>query len=129
MDKYQIGLERAREVLGEQADQNIEMLSQICPDFAKYAVEFVYGDIFCRPLCTDKTRELAIVSCLIGQHNTGMPLKAHLSGMLQVGWTQEEILELLILLAPYVGFPSALEAMSLFKVILDERVNSSKTVA
>lgn len=121
MDKQERGKIRIKEILGPTSDQVIEKLSAISKDFANYVVEFAYGDIYSRPGLTDKVREVAAVACLIGQGNTGMPLKSHLRGLLNVGHTKHEVLELLIYLTPYIGFPAIVDAMitadGLFKEI------------
>jgi 4-carboxymuconolactone decarboxylase len=38
-------------------------------------------------------------------------LRAHLHGALNVGWSQQEIIELMIELAVYAGFPAALNGL------------------
>lgn len=116
----EIGRQRIKEILGYKSEQLIQMFAEISPDFANYIVEFAYGDLYNRPGISDKTREVAAVSCLIGQGNTGLALKAHFRGMLNVGWTPNEVIELLIFLIGYNGFPSIVSAIVTFKEILDE---------
>lgn len=111
MTRYEIGTKRVEEILGSNSDKIIENFKKISPDFAKYVVEFGYGDLYCRKGLTDRTRELAAVSSIIGQGNTGLPLKAHIRGMLNVGWTRDEIIEVIIFLIGYVGFPKTVEAI------------------
>lgn len=120
MSTHEKGKIRIKEILGGDADKIIKSLEIVSSDYAKYAIDFAYGDIYARPNFADKYRELAAVACLIGQHNTGVPLKAHLKGMLNVGWTKEEISELFIFLINFVGFPSTVDALEIFKQILEE---------
>ena len=117
MSKKEIGKKRIKEILGDNALNLISDFEKTSPDFANYIVEFGYGDIYARDGLTDKMRELAAVSCLIGQGNTGTALKAHLGGMLNVGWKKEEIIELIILLIGYAGFPSTVDAIKLLDEI------------
>ena len=42
-------------------------------------------------------------------------LKAHILGALRVGWTREEIVEVLVQAAVYAGFPAAINALSVAK--------------
>ncbi len=121
MTKYEIGLKRIQEILGSNALGLLENFKAISPDFANYIIEFGYGDLYNRNGFDDKSRELAAVSNLIGQGNTGLPLKAHISGMLNVGWTESEIIELIILLIGYSGFPNAVEAIKTAKEVFDAR--------
>lgn len=120
MSTHEKGKKRIQEILGTNADEIIKSLELVSPDFAKYAVDFAYGDIYARPNFADKHRELAAVACLIGQGNNGVPLKAHLKGMLNVGWKKEEVNELLIFLVGFIGFPSIVDALGIFKQVLDE---------
>jgi 4-carboxymuconolactone decarboxylase len=124
LNKHEIGKQRIKDIIGDKADDLIKMFEEVSPDFAKYVIEFGYGDIYARPNFSDKYRELAAVACLIGQGNTGVPLKAHINGMLNVGWSKQEIVELFILLIGYVGFPSCVDAILLLKQVLEENTKT-----
>lgn len=111
MDKNEKGKSRIKEIIGPASDQIIAQLCAISKDFANYIIEYGYADFYTRPGINDKIRELAAVACMIGQGMGGIPLKAHLRGMLNVGYTKNEVLEVLIFLIPYIGFPTIVEAM------------------
>ena len=119
-DKKALGIKRMQEILGPQAPELVEMFSAISEDFSKYVVELAYGDFYAREGLSDKMREVAIVSTLIGQGNTGLPLKAHLRGMLNVGHTKKEIIELLLFLIPCAGFPYIVDAMLTAQSVFEE---------
>jgi len=123
MNMHETGKQKLKEVLGEKADEIIDGFNSVSPDFANYIVEFAYGDLYAREGLSHKLRELAAVSCLIGQGNTGLPLKAHLKAMLNVGWSKEEIIELIIFLVGYKGFPSSVDAILHLKDIINEQDN------
>lgn len=120
-ERYETGVQRLNQILGDNADRIIQNFSAVSPDFAKYVVEFAYGDLYTRKGITDKTRELAGVASLIGQGNIGLPLKSHIHGMLNVGWTRNEIIEVIIFLVGYVGFPAAVEAMMTAQEVFTSR--------
>ena len=120
MNKHEIGKQRIKEILGEKSVGIIKMFEEISPDFANYIIDFGYGDLYSRKGFSDKNRELAAVACLIGQGNIGLPLKAHLNGMLNVGWTKEEIIELFIFLIGYAGFPPCVGAFTTLKQVIEE---------
>jgi 4-carboxymuconolactone decarboxylase len=122
MTKYETGLNRLNEILGGNGDKIINDLKQISEDFAQYVVEFAYADLYTRKGISDKTRELVAVASLIGQGNTGIPVKAHLEGMLNVGWTKKEIIEILIFLIGYVGFPPVVDTLKIAHEIFNRRV-------
>lgn len=105
------GLKRLRDVLGDKGAQLVDHYLSMCPDYTRYIVDFGYGELYSRPGLSDKMREFAAVASLITQGKSGLPLRVHVKGMLNVGWTQKEIVELIIFLIGYVGFPSTVEAI------------------
>ncbi|HEY5744003.1 MAG TPA: carboxymuconolactone decarboxylase family protein [Terrimicrobiaceae bacterium] len=111
MNKYEQGLKRISEVLGQDGGELFGKLQAISEDYARYAAEFAYGELYSREGLSDKIREVAAVACLIGQGSNTHPLRAHIKGMVTVGWSQKEILELIIFLINFVGFPSTLDAL------------------
>jgi 4-carboxymuconolactone decarboxylase len=83
------------------------------PDLGRLAVEFNYGQIFSRPGLDLKSRLLATVAGLTALGNTTQ-LKFYINGALNVGWTEEEIVEVIMQMIIYAGFPHALN--TIFKV-------------
>ena len=47
-DRYDIGLEKIRQIYGPAGEGVIEDLKDISPDFARYVIEFPFGDIYSR---------------------------------------------------------------------------------
>jgi len=125
MHKNKTGKKRIREILGDKAEEITNIFESISPDFAKYAIDICYGDFYTRKGFSDKNRELAAVACLIGQGNTGTPLYAHLNAMFNVGWSKEEIIELIIFLTIYAGFPACIPALTTLKKILLEKSDAT----
>jgi len=114
-------IKRSRDILGKDADAIIEGFREISPDFAEYIMNFIFGDLYEREGLTDRDRELTVVANLIGQGKTGFPLKVHLGGMLNVGWSEKEIMEVFLLLIGYVGFPAIVEAMKTAQDVFNSR--------
>jgi len=121
MHTSETGYTRIRDILGEKGLAIVESFQAICPDFADYIVHFGYGELYSRKGLSDKDRELAAVASLVSQGKTGLPLRAHIGGMLNVGWTKKEVLELIILLIGYVGFPATVDAMKTAHEVFSER--------
>jgi 4-carboxymuconolactone decarboxylase len=48
-------------------------------------------------------------------------LKVHVHGLLNVGGSREEVVETAVHIAPYAGFPAALNAISAAQEVFDER--------
>ncbi len=119
--RFETGLERLNYIDGEAGQQVIESLQDICPDLAKYTIEYPFGDIYSRPGLDLKSREIATVAALTALGNCAPQLKVHLNAALNVGCNEEEIKEVILQMSVYAGFPSALNGMFAFKEVLAER--------
>ncbi|MDH5926200.1 carboxymuconolactone decarboxylase family protein [Vibrio lentus] len=119
--RFETGLERLNYIDGEAGKQVIESLQDICPDLAKYTIEYPFGDIYSRPGLDLKSREIATVAALTALGNCAPQLKVHLNAALNVGCSEEEIKEVILQMSVYAGFPSALNGMFAFKEVLAER--------
>lgn len=64
-----------------------------------------------------KSREIATVAALTSLGNCIPQLKVHIQGALNVGCQPREIIEIIIQMAVYAGFPAALNAMQAAKEV------------
>ena len=119
--QYQRGRAKLKQMLGDLGDQAVENIARISPDMANYVVEFIFGDIQLRPGLDLKTRELVSVIAIATRGGAEPQLRAHLHGALNVGWSQQEIIELMIELAVYAGFPAALNGLYAARDVFAER--------
>jgi 4-carboxymuconolactone decarboxylase len=120
-DRYQRGLAQLEMVSGPQGVAVVQSLNDIAPDLGRYIVEFAYGDIFARPGLDVKTREIATVAALTAMGTAQPQLKVHLQAALRVGATQKELVETIMQMIPYAGFPAALNAVAVARdVFADE---------
>ena len=119
--RFETGLERLNHIDGEAGQQVIESLQDICPDLAKYTIEYPFGDIYSRPGLDLKSREIVTVAALTALGNCAPQLKVHLNAALNVGCSEEEIKEVILQMSVYAGFPSALNGMFAFKEVLADR--------
>ena len=120
-DRYERGLKKLKEVDGEAGERVIESLKEVAPDLAEYLIEFPFGDIFNRPGLDLKSREIAAVAALTTLGTAGSQLKFHINGALNVGCSRIEIIEIIIQMSIYAGFPAALNGMSIAKEVFRER--------
>ncbi len=115
--RYQRGLAKLREVDGQAGDRVLQSLQDIAPDFARYLIEFPFGDIYSRPGLDLKSREIAVVAALTAMGNATPQLKVHIHAALNVGVTREEIVETIMQMAVYAGFPAALNGLMAAKEV------------
>jgi 4-carboxymuconolactone decarboxylase len=116
-DRYERGLAKLAEIDPQAAQRVIDSLAGVAPDFARYVVEFPFGDIFSRPGLDLRTRELITIAALTAMGHAVPQLKAHLQLALSAGCTQKEITETIIQMAVYAGFPAALNGLFLAKEV------------
>jgi 4-carboxymuconolactone decarboxylase len=120
-DRYERGWQKLKEVDGEAGERVMESLKDIAPDLARYIIEFPFGDVYSRPGLDLKSREIATVAALTALGNAAPQLKVHIHGALNVGCSRQEIVEIIIQMAVYAGFPAALNGMFAAKDVFAER--------
>jgi len=118
-------LERGKRALaeidGEAGHKVIAALADIAPDFATYVFEFPFGDIYCRPGLNLRDREIATIAALTALGNASPQLKVHIEAGLNVGLTRDEIVEMIMQMAVYAGFPAALNGLFAAKEVFAAR--------
>ncbi len=119
--RYEKGLETLKGISSDTAERINGLLKDICPDMARLVVEFPYGDIYSRPGLDIKTRELITIASLTTLGYAKDQLKAHVHNAFNVGCTKEEIVEAIMQMAIYAGFPAALNALFAAKEVLQEK--------
>ncbi len=120
-NRYERGWEKLKEVDGEAGELVIESLQEIAPDLAHYIIEFPFGDIYSRPGLDLKSRQIATVAALTALGNAQPQLKVHIHGALNVGCSREEVIEVIMQMAVYAGFPAALNGIFVAKEVFKER--------
>jgi len=120
-DRYTRGVRRLAEVDGEAGQRVIEAMQSVAPDLARYVIEFGFGDIYSRDGLDLRTRELATVAGLVALGHAQPQLKVHVHGALNVGCTPAEIIEVIIQMVLYAGFPAAVNAAASARDVFAER--------
>lgn len=122
-DRFERGSAVLRTVSGSPNPAVLDSLADIAPDLGRLTVEFGYGDILSRPGLTLPQRQLATVSALAAMGNAAPQLRFHIDGALNVGCTREEIVETLIHVSVYAGFPAALNGLIAARAIFEARTD------
>lgn len=120
-ERYQRGWNKLQQIDGQAGEKVVTSLSDIAPDFAQYLIEFPFGDIYSRPQLDLKSREIAVVAALTALSNATPQLKVHVHGALNVGCSREEVVEIMMQMAVYAGFPAALNGLFAAKDVFAER--------
>lgn len=112
--------------VGDQVDdaagrKMVETLEAIAPDLARYVAESTFGGSYSRPHLSLKHRGIVTLAACTALGTASPRLTAHIHGLLDVGGTRHEVVETLLHLAFYTGFPAALNAMTAARAVFAER--------
>jgi 4-carboxymuconolactone decarboxylase len=109
-ETYEAGLTVRRKVLGdEHVDRSLRQTSDFSQPVQELVTEYCWGTIWTRdglPLQTRSLINIAMLTALGRNHELGL----HIRGALRNGVTKEEIREVLLQTAIYVGVPASLES-------------------
>jgi 4-carboxymuconolactone decarboxylase len=119
--RFERGARALAEIDGEAGERVVASLADIAPDFARYLLEFPFGDIYSRPGLDLRAREIATIAALTALGTATAQLKVHIEAGLNVGLSREEIVEILMQMAVYAGFPAALNGLFAAKEIFAHR--------
>ncbi|MCY4781308.1 carboxymuconolactone decarboxylase family protein [Sphingobacterium sp. UT-1RO-CII-1] len=119
---------RGMEVIDKYADKSekpaysitFEDLMSLDDELENYIVEFAFGDIYSREGLSDEQKTLLTISSLVTQ-GLEPQLRLHINTGLTIGITPKEIVNAIIHLLPYTGFPRVLNALKVAKAIFEER--------
>jgi len=115
---YKKGLETLNQIHGGHVGKAIiDDMQDICPDYARMVIEWGFGDVINRPGLDIKTRELAMIASCMTLGHAVPQLKAHIEAALNVGVTNTEVIETIVQIAFYAGFPAATNAMYIAKEV------------
>jgi 4-carboxymuconolactone decarboxylase len=116
--RYERGLRLLSDVDGHAGEQVVASLRDLAPDVGRYLIEFAFGDVYSRSGLDLRTRELVTVAACTALGTAAPQLRLHLRGLLNVGGTRAEIVELMTQMAVYAGFPAALNGLTAAREIV-----------
>ncbi|HMA77111.1 MAG TPA: carboxymuconolactone decarboxylase family protein [Candidatus Krumholzibacteriaceae bacterium] len=125
--RYERGLEKFRQIDGKGGKKAVDDLKEIVPEIERYIVEYPFGDIYSRPGLDLKIRELAAISALTTMGNAEPQLKVHIHSALNNGATREEVVEVILQMSVYAGFPAAINALYTAREIFRGRDEKGKS--
>ncbi|MFS0574076.1 carboxymuconolactone decarboxylase family protein [Sporosarcina sp. 179-K 3D1 HS] len=116
------GLDTIRHYVSEEeADRMMtaDALRELAPDLRRFIVEFAYGEIYSRSGLDSKQRQLVTIASLVTQ-GAEPQIATHIKRGLTVGLMKTEIVECIMQLIPYTGFPRVQNALMIAKKIYSE---------
>jgi 4-carboxymuconolactone decarboxylase len=97
-----------------------KLLGDFAPKLVELTDEVVFGDIWERPQLSKRDRSLITCAALVATGKTEQ-MEFHFPRAIENGVTTEELVELITHLAFYVGWPSAMSAITRAKALLDKK--------
>ncbi|MDT7557038.1 MAG: 4-carboxymuconolactone decarboxylase [Pseudonocardiales bacterium] len=96
------------------------MLERDVPGFADWVVTALFGGIYQREGLSLRDRQLVNLATLATLGGVDPQLTGHVKTSVRLGMTREEILEVFVHLAPYIGMPKTLAGLRVATAALAE---------
>jgi 4-carboxymuconolactone decarboxylase len=117
---YERGLEVRRDVLGdEHVDGALERADEQTREFQDFITRYAWGEIWTRPGLDRRMRSCITVTALVALGRFD-ELALHIRGAQRNGLSADEIKEVLLQCAVYLGVPAANSAFAVFQRVLAE---------
>jgi 4-carboxymuconolactone decarboxylase len=114
------GMRIRREVLGdEHVDRAIERTREETKDFQDFITRYAWGEIWARPGLDRRTRSCITLTALVALGRFD-ELALHIRAARRNGLSNDEIGEVLLQCAVYLGVPAANSAFHVFQQVLEE---------
>ena len=111
---YEDGMRVRREVLGdEHVDRAIANTTDLTRDFQDLITRYAWGEIWTRPGLDRRTRSAVTITALVAR-GQWEELALHVRAARRNGLADEEIAEVLLQCAVYLGVPAANSAFHVF---------------
>ena len=112
------GRELREKLMGDQDRGGyVNALTDLAPDLRRLTLQFAFGEIFHRPGLDLKSRVVCSTAALTALR-ADAPLRNFLLAGPRVGFTKEEMVEILMQTGGYAGYPAALSAISIAAEVL-----------
>lgn len=120
-DRLKLGEQELSKLDSLQVERLKNAYDDFSPELMKFTLEYGYADIFSRDNLGEKYRQIATISALTALGTAQPQLKFHINAGLNIGLSETEIKEIMLLMTVYSGFPSAINGTNTLKEVLNER--------
>ncbi|WP_032408325.1 carboxymuconolactone decarboxylase family protein [Rhodococcoides fascians] len=119
-ETYEDGLAMRKSVLGSaHVEKSLSNVTEFSRPIQELVTEYCWGAVWTREGLEKKTRSLLNIAMLTAL-NRSHELSVHVRGAITNGCTEEEIQEVLLQAAIYIGVPAALESFRIAESTLNE---------
>jgi 4-carboxymuconolactone decarboxylase len=100
--------------------ETLATLDRLAPGFPDWIVTSLFGGTYQREGLSLRDRQIANLAALTALGGVEPQLAQHVRASLRVGMAPQEVVEVLVHLAPYVGVPKALAGLRVAAQVLAE---------
>lgn len=125
MDKYDersaAGLEMRKQVLGaDYVERSLASSNDFSAPLQDFLNENCWGLVWTREGLDPKIRSVVTLTALAAG-NKWNEFRTHIRGAMNNGWTSDELREMILHMAVYLGVPTALEAFRAASEVVNEK--------
>lgn len=115
------GLATVRQIAGDAVDKMQATAPKNQTHFATFLADNCFGDYYTRTGLDHQTREMLTFAMLISMGGADPQVKGHIAANQNVGNSKQNLIDIITVLLPFIGYPRTLTAVNLVnEVIPDE---------
>ncbi len=123
MERARIDREAGYRLLDELAgpavvERSLAGLDALAPGFPDWVVTALFGGTYQRDGLALRDRQIATLAVLTALGGVEPQIDDHVRNSLRIGLSREEVVEVMVHLAPYVGVPKALAGLRVVSAVL-----------
>lgn len=116
-NRYETGLALMKQMVGpEKAEAACAKFRELHPDFERFVMAFVMGDLYAREGLDIKTRLLCTIAALTVMNRQDQ-LRVHIERAIGVGATQQEVEEVILQMCAFGGFPATWDGLNTARAV------------
>lgn len=120
-ERYRRGWAALTRVNGTDAPGVVEQVAELAPAMARGIVEFAYGEHYARGTLEARERQLVTIGALAAMGGCEPQLRVHVNAALECGLTPDEVVEAIMHVVPFAGFPRAMNALRATRSVFERR--------
>ena len=121
-ERFRRGREALEKLMGPgQVGRLDAAYGDVAPEIVDLLLTFAFGDLYSRPVLVPRERQIATIAALTALGTAPAQLRSHIGAGLNAGLSREEIVEVVMQMAVYAGFPAALNGLAAAKEVFAQR--------
>ncbi len=119
-DRMEDGRRCLQAIGGPDYDGPLKKVAEVSPDMADLLLAFPYGDVMSRRGLSLRHRQICTVAMLLARRSAQAQLRFHMRGLLNVGGSIDDLVELLVMASGLLGFPTSIAGVPIVRDLIAE---------